>query len=234
MINFSEIEVLTFDCYGTLIDWETGIITTLKPMLELDKVFIHEEEILELYAQFESKIEQGKYITYKEVLRNVVKMFNQHYATNIDINSLLKSFESWEPFEDTVESLKKLKSKFKLVVLSNVDKDLFELTNKKLVVQFDRVFTAEEIRKYKPSKEFFEYAINNIRIDVGNIVHIAQSLYHDIKPAKELGIKTVWINRRKGKEGTGATPIVEVEPDIEVPDLKNLVELIFSAEQSSE
>ncbi|MFN3306572.1 MAG: haloacid dehalogenase type II [Candidatus Kapaibacteriota bacterium] len=227
MIDFMKIEAMTFDCYGTLIDWETGIINALKPLLEMEKISLHNETILELYALFESKIEQGEYITYKEVLRNVVKMFNQHFSTNIDLDSLLKSFQSWEPFEDTLETLMKLKSRFKLVILSNVDKDLFELTKKKLVVQFDRVFTAEEIKVYKPSKKFFEYAITNLKIDVKNIVHIAQSLYHDVKPAKELGISTVWVNRRKGKGGGGATPHIEVTPDLEVPDLKSLTELIF-------
>ncbi|MFN3781612.1 MAG: haloacid dehalogenase type II, partial [Candidatus Kapaibacteriota bacterium] len=227
MIDFMKIEAMTFDCYGTLIDWETGIINALKPLLEREKISLDNETILELYAQFESKIEQGEYITYKEVLRNVVKMFNQHFSTNIDLDSLLKSFQSWEPFEDTVETLMKLKSRFKLVVLSNVDKDLFELTKKKLVVQFDRVFTAEDIKVYKPSKKFFEYAITNLKIDVKKIVHIAQSLYHDIKPAKEFGISTVWVNRRKGKGGGGATPHIEVTPDLEVPDLKSLAELIF-------
>lgn len=231
MIDFTKLEVLSFDCYGTLIDWETGIIKAIKPSLKNENILVHDDIILELYAKFEAEIEQDDYIPYKEVLRKVVKMFNQSYATNIYINSLLNSFDSWEPFEDTVESLEKLKSRFKLVILSNVDNDLFNITSKKLGIQFYKVFTAEDIQAYKPSKKFFKYAIDNLGIDIKRIVHISQSLYHDVKPAKELGITTVWVNRRKDRKSFGATPFVKVDPDIEVSDLKSLVDLIFATNQ---
>ncbi len=139
---------------------------------------------------------------------------------------LLESFNNWEPFTDTVEALNLLKKHFKLAIISNVDDDLFELTRQKLGVNFDYVITAQQVRSYKPSSEVFKYALKKFGISRDQVLHIAQSLYHDIKPAKELGLSTVWVNRRMGRKGSGATPFAEASPDMEVPDLITLAQLI--------
>ena len=139
----------------------------------------------------------------------------------------MKNFDDWVPFSDTVNALKKLKAKFKLAILSNVDDDLFAISAKHLKVKFDYIITAEQIRSYKPSLNNFKFAIKKIGIPKDKILHIAQSLYHDIAPAKELGLSTIWINRRNGKEGFGATPPASAKPDMEFPDLKSLASAAF-------
>jgi len=230
MIKFDEFEVLIFDCYGTLIDWECGIISGIKPVLFNHEINLDDDKILELYAEIEVKIESGKYINYKNVLRRIVQDFGKklNFKPNSnEIESLVKSFDNWMPFADTVDALKKLKTKYKLAILSNVDDDLFNISAKKLQVKFDYIITAEQVKSYKPSLKNFKLAINKIGISQDKIIHVAQSLYHDIVPAKELGLFTIWINRRKDKEGFGATPAASAKPDIEFLDLKSLISEIF-------
>jgi len=230
MANFDDFEVLIFDCYGTLIDWECGILSGIKPILFNHKINLDNDQILELYAEIEVKIENENYINYKNVLRRVVHEFGKklNFKPNPnEINYLLKTFNNWMPFSDTVDALKKLKTKFKLALLSNVDEDLFSISAKHLEVKFNYIITAEQVKSYKPSHKNFKFAINKIGISQDKIIHIAQSLYHDIIPAKELGLFTIWINRRKDKEGFGATPAASAKPDLEYPDLKSLVSAIF-------
>lgn len=232
MIDFAEIETLTFDCYGTLIDWETGILSVLKPLLAYHGIKIEDEKILKMYAEMESEIEREDYIPYKEVLRKIVEKTGKKFdfrPSKGELNCLVDSLKDWKPFPDTVESLKRLKKQYKLAIISNIDDDLFSLTQKHLGVEFDWIITAEQVRSYKPSLNNFRFAIDRIGTS-DKILHVAQSLYHDIVPAKKLGINAVWVNRRKGKTGSGATPYVEVtqelKPDLEVTNLKELCELI--------
>ena len=232
MIDFTEIETLTFDCYGTLINWENGILSAVKPVLESHNIALEDEKILELYAELESEIEKEGYIRYREVMRKVMEKIGEKlgfHPLNEELNCLVNSLKDWKPFPDTVESLKLLKRRYKLVIISNVDDDLFSLSQKHLEVEFDWVITAEQVGSYKPSLNNFRFAIERIG-NPDKILHVAQSLYHDIVPAKKLGINAVWVNRRKGKTGSGATPYVEVtqelKPDLEVANLKELCELI--------
>jgi 2-haloacid dehalogenase len=230
MTNFDDFDVLIFDCYGTLIDWESGILSGIKPILFNHSIDLDDDQILELYAEIEVKIENEDYISYKKVLRNVVQEFGKKLnfkPISYEIDCLVETFDNWLPFPDTVDALRKLKTKFKLAILSNVDNDLFAITAKNLEVKFDYIITAEQVGNYKPSLENFKFAINKIGVSQDKIIHIAQSLYHDIIPAKELGLVTIWINRRKGKEGFGATPAASAKPDMEFPDLKSLVSTIF-------
>ncbi|MEK7071687.1 MAG: haloacid dehalogenase type II [Patescibacteria group bacterium] len=229
MINFNKYEVLTFDCYGTLIDWENGILAALKPVLLDHNVRFNDNQILELYADLESKIEKNEFIKYKEVLRRIMKQLAEKLAFSLSPSQedcLIESLKNWEPFPDTVDALKDLKKKFKLAIISNIDDDLFVFSNRHLKVKFDYIITAEQARSYKPSLNNFKIAISKIGIPSERILHVAQSIYHDIVPAKTLGISTVWVNRRKGKEGFGATPPADSQPDLEVPDLKKLVQII--------
>jgi len=230
MINFDDFEVLIFDCYGTLIDWESGILSGIKPILSNHSIDLDDDQILELYAEIELKIENENYTKYKNVLRRVVQELGKRLnfkPSSYEIDCLVETFDNWMTFQDTVDALKKLKEKYKLAILSNVDDDLFTISEKHLKVKFDYIITAEQIKSYKPSLKNFKFAINKIGISQDKIIHVAQSLYHDIVPAKELGLKTIWINRRKDKKGFGATPPASAKPDIEFPDLKSLVSEIF-------
>ncbi len=229
MSNFQQIEVLSFDCYGTLIDWETGILTAFKTILLNHNVSLNDAQILELYAQLESKHQAGEYLKYREVLKRVVQDFcaNINVIPNeLELNSLAESIKSWEPFPDTIEALQALKKRYKLTIISNIDDDLFAHTAQKLKIDWDWIITAEQVKSYKPSAQNFEMAIQRMGIEKEKLLHIAQSLYHDIATAKALGIKTVWVNRRKDQGGFGATMPASAMPDVEVPDLKSLVSLL--------
>ncbi len=231
MIDFNKYKVLTFDCYGTLIDWESGILTALKPVLLNHNINLNDNQILELYAGFESEIEKGEFVEYKEILRRVMQNFSKKFGftlSSFEKDCLVNSLKDWKPFPDTVEALQKLKKKFELAIVSNVDDDLFAFSAGHLDVKFDYVITAEQVRSYKPSLENFKFAIEKMGVLPEKILHIAQSIYHDIIPAKTLGLSTIWVNRRKGKEGAGATPPASGQPDLEVPDLKTLVVIIDS------
>ena len=229
MLDFDKIKVLTFDCYGTLIDWESGILSALRPLLSVHRITCSDDELLSLYSEAESKIEAGEYVDYKTVLNLVVQEIGRKLGftpSEIESESLVNSIGMWMPFPDTVEGLRTLKSKFKLAIVSNVDDDLFAKTAERLSVEFDWIVTAEQVGSYKPSAEVFRTAVDRIGVSSDAIVHVAQSVYHDIVPAKEAGLATVWVNRRKHVGGFGATPPSSGQPDLEVPDLKTLVSII--------
>lgn len=228
MIDFNRFSVVTFDCYGTLIDWETGILSALHPMFERHRISMSDQEILERYAEYETGAEAGEYISYRMVLRTVLRRFaNQFHVTPTehDVHCLEQSIQHWQPFDDTVEALQALQTKYRLAVISNIDNDLFSITAKHLKVTFDTVITAQQMNSYKPSQNNFQEAIKRLSVSPNRILHVAQSLYHDVAPAKVCGITTVWVNRRSGKQGFGATPPSSVTPDIEVTDLRALVSL---------
>lgn len=229
MINFQQFEVLSFDCYGTLIDWESGILTPIKTILSNHNINIIDQQTLELFAQRESIQEANHYLKYREILKKVVQDFGEKLnfvPTDTELNALAESIQDWQPFSDTVEALKALKKRYKLTILSNIDDDLFADTAKKLEVEFDWIITAEQLKSYKPSLQNFELAIQRMGIAPDKLLHVAQSVYHDIIPAKAMGVTAVWVNRRQGKEGFGATVPASGNPDLEVPDLKTLVSLM--------
>jgi 2-haloacid dehalogenase len=218
-------EILTFDCYGTLIDWESGILSSLRPIFDKYKVDISDEEILEFYSIIESRLER-KYIPYKEILKKVVIKFSQYLNFELEKGDelvLLNAFRNFETFEDTNETLKELKERnYKLAIISNVDKELFEFTKDKFEVDFDYIITSQEVKAYKPNIHIFEYALKIFNKSKEKILHVAQSYYHDIIPAKNLGIKTAHIRRR----GFGATPRVQVvDADYELANLRQVLYL---------
>lgn len=231
MLNFNNYKVLTFDCYGTLINWEKGILEALKPLLLSHNIRLDDNRILQLYAEFESAIEKDKFIEYKKVLGKVVEKFSDKFGfplSALESDCLVDSLKDWKPFPETVNALERLKKKYKLAIISNVDDDLFAFSEHQLKVKFDYIITAEQAKSYKPSLNNFKFAIAKIGVAKEKILHVAQSIYHDIIPAKTLGLSTVWVNRRKGKSGTGATLPASGKPDLEVPDLKTLVEMMES------
>jgi 2-haloacid dehalogenase len=233
MLDFRRYEVLSFDCYGTLIDWESGILGALQPVFKGHGLALRDEEVLELYAEIEARAERGEAgrpkPKYRDVLREVMREFGERLGflpTPAEIDSLVESLPNWRPFPDTVEALRVLKGRFKLAVISNVDDDLFASSARHLGVKFDWVITAEQAGSYKPAPEIFELALRRIGLPPERILHVAQSIYHDIIPAKRLGLATVWVNRSKGRKGLGRPPRAHGEPDLEVPDLGRLVSLM--------
>jgi 2-haloacid dehalogenase len=228
MLNFSRYSVLTFDCYGTLIDWETGILHALKPLLLSYDVALSDEQILETFASLEANAEADGYRRYREVLRQVVQGFGTRFGfrpADYELNGLASSIGQWRPFSDTAEALQALSRKYRIAVISNIDADLFAVTAQHLPVEFDWVITAEQARAYKPTRAVFEYALRKIDVPQDQLLHVAQSLYHDIAPASALRITTVWVNRRAGSTGSGATLPAGATPDLEVPDLRTLIAL---------
>jgi 2-haloacid dehalogenase len=227
-MNFDAFACLTFDCYGTLIDWESGILAALGPLLQAHDVSADDEELLELYGELEAAEERRSYRPYRDVLRGVVVALGDrlNFRPSLEqINSLPESLPRWPVFPDTVAALARLKQRYKLAVISNTDDDLFAETAKTLQVPFDWVITAQQAKSYKPSRNNFQKALEKIGLPKEKMLHVAQSLFHDIVPTRELGWANVWVNRRSGKKGQGATVTAEITPDLEVPDLKTLAEL---------
>ena len=229
MIDAERYEVVSFDCYGTLIDWESGIISGLRPVLANHRVDVTDDEILELHAQTEHRLQSsstvGNYTKYRDILRQEVLEAGKRWGFEpepSEVDALADSLRYWEPFPDTVEALRALERKYKLAIISNVDDGLFALTACHLEVEFDWIITAEQAGTYKPSKNNFEVAIGRMGLGRERLLHAAESLFHDVVPAKEMGLSTVWVHRRTGKEGFGATPPADAEPDLEVPDLRTL------------
>jgi 2-haloacid dehalogenase len=236
MLDFSQFEILTFDCYGTLIDWESGILKALHPLMQKHGVKVSDEEVLEAYAEAESKAEALPFKPYREVLSQVVRDLGAKFRfkpTDQDQGSLADSIKTWQPFPDTVEALKRLHRRYKLSIISNIDDDLFHETAKVLQVPFDYVTTALEVGSYKPSFNNFHRALQKMNITKDRVLHVAQSLHHDVEPTRALGIRSVWVNRRRGKSGSGATIKSSVKPDLEVPDLKSLADLAVGNQQSA-
>jgi 2-haloacid dehalogenase len=213
-------DVLTFDCYGTLIDWEAGILAALRPYAPS----MPDEEILAKYAEFEPNAEAGPFVPYREVLRRVTRSFSKLLGRTLPDDCLAEALPSWPPFADTVPALRELSRRFRLGVISNVDDDLFAQTARRLQVSFEWIITAQQVGSYKPSLQNFREALARIGLPPGRLVHVAQSRYHDIAPARSLGIPTVWVNRR-GRPG-GATPSSTAPPDLQVPNLAALVSLL--------
>jgi 2-haloacid dehalogenase len=227
MLDFTRFQVLTFDCYGTMIDWETGIFSALRPILAAHNKSISDSALLQLYSELEAAAEQGKYLHYRDVLQSVVRGFGERLGfspTTAEVRSLPESLANWQPFSDTVEALRKLKSRHQLAVISNVDDDLFAATAPKLGVAFDQVITAQQAGCYKPCMRIFTLAEKRIGVSRDQWLHVGQSIYHDVIPAQSLGLATVWVNRSSPRPGAGAAKAAAGKPDLEVPDLRTLAE----------
>ena len=227
MLPLDDFDVLTFDCYGTLIDWEAGIWKALHPIFATHHVDLVPDRALELYGALESEAERGAYREYRVVLRTVLEGLGARLGFAPSTNELQQfsaSVKDWPAFPDSPRALQMLKKKYKLAIISNIDDDLFALSAQRLQVEFDWIITAQQARSYKPSLNNFRLAFERIGLPERKILHVAQSLFHDIAPAKALGVSTVWINRRHDREGFGATPPAHAQPDLEVPDLQTLAD----------
>ncbi|HKW12849.1 MAG TPA: haloacid dehalogenase type II [Candidatus Krumholzibacteria bacterium] len=229
MLDFRRFDVISFDCYGTLIDWETGILNALRPVRDAANFRASDDDTLELFALLESALESGEYRRYRDVLRSATRGIVQRFEVppeTIDVDALGDSLGNWPPFPDTIESLKRLQQHCKLAIISNTDDDLFAETARTLGITFDYVITAQQVGAYKPSHRNFEKALEVMGVAKDRWLHAAQSRFHDIAPARALGISCVWVNRRHDKAGEGATAVSAAMPDLEVPDLQTLATLV--------
>jgi 2-haloacid dehalogenase len=227
MLDFSQFDWLTFDCYGTLIDWESGILGALRPILAAHHRNLGDEGILELYGVIEQQIEEGEYQTYRNVLRQCVATIAARLgftASPQEMDSLPDSLQNWPPFPDSVAALAALKRRYKLAALTNCDDDLFAHSAKLLGNPFDLAVTAQQARSYKPAANHFRLFQERTGVAKERWLHVAQSLHHDTAPARALGLATVWVNRRAGKRGGGATPNSSARPDLTVTNLAELAE----------
>lgn len=212
-MKLTDFKVMTFDCYGTLIDWEQGIWNALGPLLAKANGSWTRDEVLETYARHESEQEQATpAMPYSQLLAVVHGRLAREWnvaVTAEESNTFGASVPDWPEFADSVEALRYLKQHYKLVILSNVDRISFRSSNARLQVVFDAIYTAQDIGSYKPSLRNFEYMIGRVQQDFGleksAIVHTAQSLFHDHGPANKFGLASVWIDRRHAAQGWGAT-----------------------------
>ncbi len=225
MLDFTRFEILTFDCYGTLINWEAGILSALHQILSAHGKDLDDETILKLYGDFEQIAEQGTFRPYKEVLQLVVRQFAAELRftpTPEQLRSLSDSLPSWKPWPDTVAALGQLGRRFRLAIVSNVDDALFAGTRPQLGVDFDAVITAQQAQAYKPSLKIFELALSRINAPAHRVLHVGQSIYHDVVPAQSLGLTTVWVNRPSARPGVGAVKRADATPDLTVSSLTEL------------
>lgn len=227
-MDFSAFSTITFDCYGTLIDWEAGILPALRSVLATHGQSLPDAAILELYGEFEAQSESGAYQSYRDVLESVVRQFGERcgfHPSPTELRSLHESVPAWPPFPDTVAALQKLEQRYQLAVISNIDDDLFAETRKHLGVDFAGVITAQQARSYKPSLKNFQLALHTLAVEPSRLLHAGQSVYHDVIPAQSLGITAVWVNRRSARPGVGAVRPASGQPDLEVPDVASLAAL---------
>lgn len=211
-MKLTDFRALTFDCYGTLIDWETGLYAAFQPLLKRGGVTLPRDEVLAAFARHESEQEAATpQMIYSELLAEVHRRLAREWNVSPSEDEAVafgKSVPDWPAFPDTVASLQYLQRYYKLVILSNVDRVSFEGTQRRLGVTFDAVCTAQDIGSYKPDPRNFAYLINTLAglgVLKRQILHTAQSLYHDHGPARAAGLASAWIDRRQQLEGWGAT-----------------------------
>lgn len=221
-MQLRDFKVLTFDCYGTLIDWESGIWDGLQPLVSgLDKTMLREQALADFGEEESAQEHETPSLRYSELLARVHARLAKRWKVQQDA-TLDRDFGAyvpyWPAFPDSADALRYLKRHYKLVILSNVDRESFKGSNRRLGVTFDAIYTAEDIGSYKPDPRNFDYLIRRVKDDLGfdksAILHTAQSLFHDHVPAERAGLARAWINRRKGKTGSGATKIPERMPKV--------------------
>ena len=230
MLDFGRFEWVSFDCYGTLVDWETGISTAVAGVLESHGVRKTRAETLALFADAEPRVQNlGVYLEYRRVLRGVMGMIGAETGiglTGSELGCLADTLPGWPVFPDVLDALRALKARYRLAIISNVDDGLFARTAEKLGVDFDAVVTSQQARSYKPDLHNFNLALERMGAAKEKWLHVGESLYHDIGPANRLGIASVWVNRADRGGGTRHTDAV---PDLVVPDLAALAEMVGAA-----
>ena len=221
-MNLSDFDALSFDCYGTLIDWEAGLTAVLRRWADAHGLGVTDEELLTAYSTHETQAEaEHPTDLYPQILARAMRGLGAQLGVPVsddEATSLANSVPDWPTFPDSADALERLSRRFKLIILSNVDRTSFAGSNKRLGVTFTSILTAEDIGSYKPSPRNFDaltHETGRLGVTDGKLLHVAQSLFHDHVPAKAAGLPTVWINRRYSNPGWGATPEPpgDVKPD---------------------
>jgi 2-haloacid dehalogenase len=228
MLDFERFEAVSFDCYGTLIDWEAGIVAAIRPVLEARGLDLSDAQILALFADIEPAAQRVEYVEYRQVLKDVMREMARRTGfspDDADVDCLVDSLPDWPPFPDTADALRAIKSRYSIAIISNIDDDLFGLTAPRLDVEFDQVVTSQQAQSYKPSLHNFVLALDRIAVSPDRLLHVAESLFHDVAPARSMGLSVVWVNRHGGRDN-GASRHAQATPDLEVPDLATLVSLM--------
>jgi len=227
-MKLTDFRALSFDCYGTLIDWEAGLSAVLVPWARERGLTLTAEQLLTEYAGLEAAVEaEGPARLYPDVLARSMQLLGATLGAEVtgeDAARLASSVPDWPAFPDSRDALLGLCKRFDLIILSNVDRASFAASSTRLGATFASVITAQDVGSYKPSpRNFGALAAEAARLGIGpgGLLHVAQSLFHDHLPAKQAGLPTVWINRRHDRPGWGATPVppAPVTPDWEFPSM---------------
>jgi 2-haloalkanoic acid dehalogenase type II len=227
-MELTDFEALSFDCYGTLIDWESGLLAVLTPWARARGLDMTGEDVLTGYAQAEAAAEaEHPADLYPDILARAMRLLGGTLGAEVtdeDAARLAGSVPDWPAFPDSHDALADLSARFKLIILSNVDRASFAGSNARLGVTFTSVITAQDVGSYKPAQRNFKALTSEaarLGIKPGGLLHVAQSLYHDHVPAQRAGLATVWIHRRHDRGGWGATPQppAPVSPDWEFPSM---------------
>jgi 2-haloacid dehalogenase len=212
-VNLTDYKALSFDCYGTLIDWETGMLDVLRPWARSVGLEVADEELLQAYAASETAAERDNPTArYPDILAESFRSVGRALDRPVEpswASRLANSVPDWPAFPDSAEALASLARHYQLIILSNVHRDGFAASNRRLNGTFAAVITAEDVGGYKPGENHFralDHTLRDLGIDRAELVHVAQSLYHDHVPARREGLHSVWINRRHDRTGWGATP----------------------------
>ena len=232
-MTLTDFDALSFDCYGTLIDWEAGLAAVLGPWARARGLQLDDEGLLAAYSTHEARAEADyPSESYPAILARSMRELGRQFETEVtddDAARIAGSVRDWPAFPDSPSALAALGERYQLIILSNVDRDSFAASNRRLGVTFTSVLTAQDIGSYKPSRRNFDALLAEaarLGVGEGRLLHVAQSLFHDHLPAKRAGLRTVWINRRHDRPGWGATPAppADVVPDWEFPSLQALAD----------
>jgi len=239
MRRLNDFDALTFDCYGTLVDWERGILDALAPWRESAHLDAADDDILSAFSEIEPQAQRDHpNALYPDVLRVVCERMAERYgapATDDAADRLAGSVGRWPVFDDTTEALQRLKRRCRLIIVSNVDHASFSRTKSRIGVEFDAIVTAQDVGVYKPHERMFEAAAQaalRLGAPKDRVLHVAQSVYHDIAPAMAMGLAACFIDRRAGRPG-GAAPPEDITPDFAFTSLKELADAVEDAVESA-
>lgn len=221
-MDFNKFKLISFDCYGTLIDWKRSLMDIMTPFITRHKLDLTSNQLFSLFFKADQKITYEDYQPYHDVLVKIMDEMGKELNINLkqaERTCLVDRFGDWTAFPDTTDALQELQKRYRLAIISNVDDELFDVTKRCLGVSFDFIITAKQVGSYKPSKNNFIKALEKFGLPSEQVLHVAQSIYHDIIPTNELGWNNVWINRYNESKRIDPAELA----DLEVPDLASLV-----------
>lgn len=226
-IDTSTIKAISFDCYGTLIDWEAGIGAALEPVFKVHHTKFERDAVIAAFAKHEREVQAGKYQSYRAVLGAVMARIASEFDLPLgpgESTALANSIGQWPAFEETPKCLTALQRHYKLAIVSNVDDELFAESAARLGTKISTVITAEQVKSYKPAEAHFKELLRRLALTPRDVLHVAESRYHDVAPASALGFRTVWVNRHAGSSAPSASGASGARPDLEVRSLTELCE----------